>query len=79
MQAFEVVYGIIINLDKTEMYDIHTNQIDNLDAFVPIKYLGLPLHERKLTLGDWKFLTDKLEKKLQNLKGQLLSIGGDIL
>ena len=67
------------------MYAINTVHIQQLAqafkckvASFPIKYLGLPLHDRKLQVKDWRFLIDKVEKKLQNWKGQLLSIGGRI-
>ncbi|XP_078150904.1 uncharacterized protein LOC144546233 [Carex rostrata] len=83
MKAFEALSGIKINLSKTEMYGIN---IDNLSHFAeifqcstsqfPIRYLGLPLHDRKLLVSDWHFLIDKFEKKLPNWKGHLLSIGG---
>lgn len=83
MQAFEAISGIKVNLEKTEMYAINTNHLDQLasvfkckTATFPIKYLGLPLHDKKLSVKDWNFLIDKIEKKLQNWKGQLLSIGG---
>lgn len=83
MKAFEAVSGIKINLDKTEMYGINTTQLDLLassfkckTATFPMKYLGVPLHDRRLKVNDWSFLISKIEKKLQNWKGQLLSIGG---
>ena len=41
-----------------------------------LKYLGLPLHNRKLAVKDWEFLLTKVEHKLQSWKGQLLFIGG---
>jgi hypothetical protein len=43
-----------------------------------IRYLGLPLHDRRMKCSDWGFLVDKFGKKLQNWKGQLISIGGRI-
>ena len=45
-------------------------------ASFPMQYLGLPLHTHRLTAQEWTFLIDKIEKKLQNWKGSLLSIGG---
>lgn len=76
MKAFEAVSGIKINLDKTEMYRLSTNHLSELayacrcsTSSFPIKYLGLPLHDRKLTVNDWHFLINKLKKKLQNQTG----------
>lgn len=43
---------------------------------MPFQYLGLPLNDTKLIVADWQFLLDKVEQKLQNWKGQLLSLGG---
>lgn len=74
MQAFEAVSEIRINLDKSEMYGINTNQLGSLantfrckTASFPIKYLGLPLHDRKLRVSDWRFLIDKVDKKTPKL------------
>ena len=76
MQAFQAVSGIKTNLDKTEMYAINTTNLTTLaDIFscktstFPIKYLGLPLHDRKLSVSDWRFLVEKIDKKLQIWKG----------
>ena len=44
----------------------------------PIKYLGLPLHNKKLTVADWQFLVDKIEARLPSWQSQLLSIGGRV-
>ena len=76
-----------MNLDKTELYPINLSTPDatemaqifrcHLSTF-PFKYLGVPLHKKKLTVHDWGFLVDKVGNKLQNWKGQLLSLGGRI-
>lgn len=82
MKAFEAFFGIRINLDKTEMYGINIDNLEDLamtfqckTTQFPIKYLELPLHDRKLKVADWQFLVDKVESKLQHWKGQLLSLG----
>lgn len=41
-----------------------------------MRYLGVPLHNRALLKKDGGFIVDKIEKKLQSWKGQLISIGG---
>lgn len=81
--AFEALSGIRMNLGKTELYTINIpTGIELANHFrcklgkFPIKYLGLPLHNSKLKKADWSFLIEKIEKKLQNWKGQMLSIGG---
>ena len=45
-------------------------------SYFPFKYLGVPLHNRKLTVQEWGFIVDKVRNKLQNWKGQILSLGG---
>ena len=54
MQAFEAISGIKVNLHKTELYAINTPLGDELaqifrcqTANLPIKYLGLPLQDKK--------------------------------
>lgn len=83
MFTFEVVSSIKIDFEKTEMYHINLDSNSHLDKkfrcqwrYFPITYLGLPLHNIKLTISDWNFLVDKIKHKLQHWKGQLLSSGG---
>jgi hypothetical protein len=45
----------------------------------PFKYLGYPMHFRKLNNNDWKIIEDKFEKKLSNWKGKLMSMGGRLV
>ena len=47
-------------------------------AALPITYLGVPLHWKKLSPSDWQPLISKIENKLQTWKGNLLSLGGRI-
>jgi hypothetical protein len=42
----------------------------------PIKYLGVPLHDRKLRINDSDVLVHKVIGKLSNWSGSLLSFGG---
>jgi hypothetical protein len=41
----------------------------------PFKYLGIPMHFRKLKNGEWKPVEDGFEKKLGNWIRKLLSYG----
>ena len=59
MLAFESLSGIKVNYDKTEMYDLNIDRALALDQIFrcswgefPIKYLGLPLHYKKLQVAD---------------------------
>lgn len=45
-------------------------------AQLPLKYLGVPLSDKKLTVADWGYVIDTISKKLQGWIGNLLSIGG---
>ncbi|WVZ76231.1 hypothetical protein U9M48_024220 [Paspalum notatum var. saurae] len=44
-----------------------------------IDYFSIPMHFRKLTNKDWKPIEDRIEKKLSNWKGNMLSYGGKLL
>lgn len=85
MVAFEGLSGIKINMSKTELIPINIGQeeasvmaaiLGCKKSSFPIKYLGLPLHDRKLRIKDWDFVTDKIVKKLPNWSGLMLSSGG---
>jgi hypothetical protein len=41
-----------------------------------IKYLGILIHYRHLTIVEWKHVEEQLEKCLSSWKGKLLSVGG---
>jgi hypothetical protein len=45
----------------------------------PFKYLGIPMHYRKLGNKDWKMIEEKLDKKLSGWKGKYLSVGGHLV
>jgi hypothetical protein len=55
----------------------YANYIGCKTTPLPIKYLGVPLHWSKLKNKDWNFLVNKVEKKLENWKSKLLSLGAD--
>lgn len=79
MKGFEVLSGIKINLTKAEMFLINVEQdflITAASLFgcaigkFSLKYLGLSLHTKKLSVKDWDFLIYKIDKtKLQSWKG----------
>jgi len=77
--------GLKINISKTEIYPIRldTNTVvqllQNFPGKVcnfPGKYLGLPLHVRKLRKIDVQPLLDKIGAKLPRWKGRFLSSAG---
>ena len=77
--------GLKINISKTEIYPIRldTNTVvqllQNFPGKVcnfPGKYLGLPLHVRKLRKIDVQPLLDKIGARLPGWKGRFLSSAG---
>ena len=45
----------------------------------PFRYLGIPMHYRKLNNNDWKLIEDRIEKRFSGWKGKLLSSGGRLV
>ncbi|XP_078176387.1 uncharacterized protein LOC144569787 [Carex rostrata] len=87
MLGFEALSGIKLNFSKTELIPFNISPTDGLvlaDIFgcklskLPLKYLGVPLSDKKLTTAEWSCIVDKVTKKLQGWVGNLLSIGGHL-
>jgi hypothetical protein len=85
LNAFKALSGIRINYSKTKLILINLSQEEvvalaslvccKLSTFL-LKYLGVPLSDAKLKISDWQDLIDKIQRKIPNWKGSLLSIGG---
>jgi hypothetical protein len=82
LKAFGKATGLHTNLQKIEVFPIRCNELDLdpiLDGFVvrvrsfPCRYLGLPLHTKKLRKIDFLPLLDKVGGKLPGWKGRLMS------
>jgi hypothetical protein len=43
----------------------------------PFKYLGIPMHYKKLNNADWKVVEEKIKKRLSCWKAKMLSYGVD--
>jgi hypothetical protein len=82
---FENMSGLKINFHKSEIYclgeakeiedmyaDIFTCPVGNL----PIKYLGVPIDNKKLNKKLWCSMMEKMEKRLAGWQGRFLSLGG---
>ena len=41
-----------------------------------MRYLGIPIHYRRLSNADWKRVEERFEKRLSSWKGKHLSTGG---
>jgi uncharacterized membrane protein YwzB len=84
--CIESLSSIKINYSKTELIsmDIDTKQTTLLAALVGckisnffLKYLRVSLSDSKLKkMTDWQNIIDKVQNKIPNRKGDLLSIGG---
>jgi len=80
--AFEQLSGLKINFHKSELFcfgeakefEDHYMQLFgcNTGSF-PIRYLGIPIHYRRLSNSDWLRVQEWLEKRLSSWKGKSLS------
>ncbi|WVZ95347.1 hypothetical protein U9M48_041127, partial [Paspalum notatum var. saurae] len=46
---------------------------------LPFRYLGIPMHHRKISNKDWFSVEERFQKKLSSWKGKLLSSGGRLV
>jgi hypothetical protein len=85
LKIFGDCSGLHVNLNKTEIFPIRCSDeliSEALSDFpgkickFPGKYLGLPLHTRKLRRIEFQPLLDKIEGRLQGWKGKLMSLAG---
>jgi hypothetical protein len=86
--AFEQLSGLKINFHKSEVYcfgEAKTQEHQYTQLFrcrkgdYLFRYLGLPMHYRKLSMADWKIIKNKFEKKLSSSKGKYMSVGGRLV
>lgn len=87
LTCFEQVSGMRVNYDKSELIPINLedDELNSLaDVFgcpignFPIKYLGIPLHYKKLSREDIQPLVDKILKRIAGWRGRLLSYAARI-
>ena len=80
--------GLKINFNKSELFcfgEATKAAAEYADLFgcahgqFPIKYLGISIHYRRLTIAEWKHVEERLEKRLSSWKGKLLSVGGRLV
>ncbi|KAJ4772981.1 LINE-1 reverse transcriptase, partial [Rhynchospora pubera] len=88
LHAFSNVSGIQLNLNKTALvpFNLHSQQCYLLQSLLgcptttlPIKYLGLPLTDRRPDRACFQSLIDKVASKLAGWKCRLLSRAGRIV
>jgi hypothetical protein len=88
LSAFEQLSGFKINFHKSELFCYGEAQ-DDVSAYTnlfgcgqgqfPMRYLGISIHYRRLTLAEWKLVEERLQKRLSSWKGKLLSLGGRLI
>jgi hypothetical protein len=81
---FEQLSELKINFHKSEVFcfgkakevqDQYKQFFGCLSGFLPIKYLGILIHFRRLKNVEWKPIEDHFEHKLSSWIGKLLSYG----
>jgi hypothetical protein len=86
--AFEQLSGLKINFHKSELFcfgEAQDSTVEYADLFgcgqgqFQIRYLGIPIHYRRLTIAEWKLVEERLQKRLSSWKGKLLSLGGRLV
>jgi hypothetical protein len=84
LYIFEQLSGLKINFHKSEIFcfgkakDVEDQYMELFGCEVgsfPFRYLGIPIHFRKLKNGEWKLVEDRFERKLACWLGKLLSYG----
>jgi hypothetical protein len=86
--AFEQASGLKINFHKSELFcfgqaqqavDHYTDLFGCQEGEFPLKYLGIPIHYRKLRNADWKRVEEQFEKRLSSWKGKHLTLINSVL
>ena len=88
LYLYELASGLKINFEKSQLVGIGLQQVAkkgyaNLMGCkminLPTKYLGYPLHWKKLRVADWSFLEKKIDKQLAGWKSKALTIVGKLM
>ena len=83
--AFEQLSDLKINFHKSEIFyfgeaknyeNYYMEQFGCNSGNFPIRYLGIPIHYRKLSNNDWVKIQERFEQCLSSWKGKNLSTGG---
>ncbi|PKI36674.1 hypothetical protein CRG98_042933 [Punica granatum] len=81
--CFEAVYGLKINMERSEIVLVRSNYAaalaDILDCKIgsfPLNYLGLPVGAGARNKDVWNVIIDRMERKLAGWKKMHLSKGG---
>ena len=81
---FEQLSGLKINFHKSELFCFGKAKDDQEEyrrifgcelGSLPFRYLGIPIHHRRLLNKEWKLVEDRFEKKLAAWVAKMLSYG----
>lgn len=84
---FEQMSGLKINFLKSEVFSLgaaeeHANMYGEIftcqPGVLPMKYLGIPIDKSRLANTQWKFLEDKVEKKMKCWQGKVCPLGEEL-
>lgn len=85
LSCYEAMSGMKINYDKSEVFTVGLEEAEQqivvaalnckLGTF-PMKYLGLPVSDCKISKAQLKYVSDKIEKRLDTWQCEYLSSGG---
>ncbi|KAI0494111.1 hypothetical protein KFK09_024242 [Dendrobium nobile] len=86
LNRFGISSGLVVNPAKsTILFSNNCRQSEDICDILniqqtsrPFKYLGLPIHHKKLTFADFQPLISKITKALDGCKAKALSFGGRI-
>ncbi|WVZ54678.1 hypothetical protein U9M48_005442 [Paspalum notatum var. saurae] len=88
LSVFEQLSGHKINFHKSEVFlfgeakfykEEYIQLFGCKEGVFPFKYLGIPMHHKKLFNKDWIEVEERFQKKLGSWKGKLLSTGGRLV
>lgn len=81
-KEFESCSGLKISLEKSTLYTAGINESTKADIIatfpfssgsLPVRYLGLPLLTKRMTVSDYLPLVEKVRKRMSSWTGRLLS------
>lgn len=85
LYCFEMMPGLQINYDKSEVFVIGTTQADQIEVAkifnckvgtFPMTYIGIPISSEPVRLTDLMFVRVKIRKRLSTWQCRYLSYGG---
>lgn len=85
LAKFELISGLKLNTAKSKLYfskkadsELITHILDIQPCTLPVRYLGLPLFQGRLSKKDCAPLLDKIQIRLDSWKAKSLSMAGHV-